>query len=372
MFSFLNPPLRQVAIRCATLAKSVAFCRSKDETKNENIMSKYQEEQREKSIKLIENSGLFENCKAGGKFMGKERSFVLTDFKKNFYQPILPDVLNYFDQKNGNNISWWGGKFPTGHTLSSQIACLNHLFPVRNDKDAVLKIAQIICEDIIDVMEIKSDKFQSAYIAFEAVSDYDYLNECKDEQKPTRGSHCTSIDALIYAKHKNGKNYLLPIEWKYTEHYSNTDKSAEDREGEAKGTNGKGKERLKRYSDLINNSEQLKKYGNYKGSVYFFEPFYQLMRQTLWAEQMVAHKSSEIVSAEDFIHAHIIPSENQNLLKSDSRYKYKCSGKDMKTTWMENLSIPNKYKIISPKGLLASIDPNKYADLKKYLETRYW
>ena len=57
------------------------------------------------------------------------------------------------------------------HTLSSQMACLNHLFPIRNDKNTVLKIAQIICEDIVDVLEIKSDKFLPAYIAFEAVSD---------------------------------------------------------------------------------------------------------------------------------------------------------------------------------------------------------
>jgi len=332
-------------------------------------MSKYQEIQRERAIELIENSEIFEGCKAGGKFMGKERDFVLSDRNFNLFKSIREQAETYFKE---NGISWWGGQRPTPHTLSSQMACLNHLFPIRNDKNEVLKIAQIICEDIVDVLEIKSDKFLPAYIAFEAVSDNDYLNECEKEQKPNRGSHCTSIDALILAKHKNGKNYLLPIEWKYTEHYNNTDKSLEDRENEPKGTNGKGQERLSRYSDLINDSEQLKKYDNYKSSVYFFEPFYQLMRQTLWAEQMIAHRNSEEISAEDFIHAHIIPQENQTLLKSESRYKYKCSGKDMKTTWVENLSDQSKYKIISPKELLANLDSEKYADLKKYLEKRYW
>ena len=330
-----------------------------------NIMGKYQEKERARTIELIEKSELFEGCKAGGKFMGKERDFVLSDRNYNLFKVIRGEAETYF---NENGISWWGGQKQTPHTLSSQMACLNHLFPIRNDKNEVLKIAQIICEDIVDVLEIKSDKFLPAYIAFEAVSDTDYLNECEKEQKPNRGSHCTSIDALIFAKHKNGKNYLLPIEWKYTEHYNNTDKSVEDREGEPKGTNGKGQERLSRYCNLINKSEQLKKYDNYKSSVYFFEPFYQLMRQTLWAEQMIAYRNSEKISAEDFIHTHIIPRENSDLLEKI----YPCSGKNMEATWRENLNDQSKYKIISPKELLANIDKEKYADLKNYLEKRYW
>jgi len=328
-------------------------------------MSKYQENERARAIELIETSELFEGCKAGGKFMGKERDFVLSDRNFNLFKPIREQAETYFKE---NVISWWGGQRPTPHTLSSQMACLNHLYPIRNDKDEVLKIAQIICEDIVDVLEIKSDKFLPAYIAFEAVSENDYLNECEKEQKPTRGSHCTSIDALIFAKHKNGKKYLLPIEWKYTEHYNNTDKSIEDREGEPKETNGKGQERLSRYSDLINNSDQLKKYDNYKSSVYFFEPFYQLMRQTLWAEQMIVHRNTEEISAEDFIHAHIIPRENSDLLEKT----YPCSGKNMEATWRENLSDQSKYKIISPKELLGKINSEKYADWKNYLEKRYW
>ena len=46
--------------------------------------------------------------------------------------------------------------------------------------------------------------------------------------------------------------------------------------------------------------------------------------------------------------------------------------KNMEATWRENLSNQNKYKIISPKKLLEKIDSEKYADLKNYLEKRYW
>lgn len=76
-----------------------------------------------------------------------------------------------------------------------------------------------------------------AFIAFEVVSDIDHLNE----GMTNRGSNCTSIDAFIYARHSSGELWLIPIEWKYTEHYNNQDKSKEDREAEPQGSNGKGK-----------------------------------------------------------------------------------------------------------------------------------
>ena len=322
-------------------------------------MSKYQKQERKDAIELIEKSELFDGCKAGFVISRKGKNYpiddILLDGYKNLFAPILNQVIEYFPK---NKISFWkiGGEpteKPTGHVLSSQIACLNHLFSVRNDKAEVLKIAKLICEDITDVLEIKSDKYSSEYIAFESVSDNDYLNECED--KPTRGSHCTSIDALIYAKHKNGKNYILPIEWKYTEHYGNENKA----DGE------KGNVRKGRYENLINRSTQLKP-ENHK--CYYFEPFYQLMRQTLWAEQMIKNKDNETVKADDFIHVHIIPRENSDLLEKI----YPCSNKNMETTWCEHLQNQSKYKIISPKELLANIDTNKYADLKDYLEKRYW
>ena len=337
----------------------------------------YKEKQKEKQIGLIKESAIFNGDKAGGKYRKNSYPHILLDGKNNLFPRIVDDVLAYFQK---NSISWWGGNKPTGNVLSSQIACLNHLFLIRNNQDDVLKIAQKICPDFESVMQITSDEFFPAYIAFEAVSDNDYLNECKEGQKPTRGNNCTSIDALIYAKHKDGKNYILPIEWKYTEHYYNTDKSIEDSdkksENHKKDDEAKGKERLDRYcynkkGRLIDNSDQLKSLPDYKSSVYFFEPFYQLMRQTLWAEQMIAYKEKERIKADKFIHVHVIPQENQTLLKEEGRYKYK-SGKDMKTTWSECLSDQGKYKIVSPKELLANIDLSKYADLKNYLGKRYW
>ena len=190
-----------------------------------------------------------------------------------------------------------------------------------------------------------------AYIQFEAVSDVDHLNE----KYSTRGSNCTSIDALIYGLHKDGRKILFPIEWKYVEVYGNENKANGD----------KGTVRKARYTNLIHKSTQL--IGDFN-DIYYYEPFYQLMRQTLWAEQMIEHKNAETIKADDYIHIHVIPTENNELLNK----KYPCSGKKMETTWRDCLIDQSKYIIISPKDLLTPAINEKYPDFVKYLEKRYW
>ena len=237
-------------------------------------MSRYKKSQYIRQEDLVNNSDIFNGDKGNGYFMGKPRHFVLKDGMNNLYEPIRNDVLRYFKD---NEISWWGGDKPSGHTLSSQIACLNHLFAIMNDHDAVLAMLNGVRDEFEKVLPVGSDA-NPKYIGFEVVSKKDHLNE----KTSTRGSNCTSVDAFIYARHKDdGKLWLIPIEWKYTEHYANLDKSKEDRHGEEKGSNGKGQERMRRYAALTDASLQLMSLDSYYGSIYYQEPFYQLMRQTL-------------------------------------------------------------------------------------------
>ncbi len=321
------------------------------------MKSDYQEYERKKSIELINTSSLFEQEKAGKMFMRSERDFVLMNGLMNLISSVRPDIVDYFSK---NNIAWWGGSKPTGHVLSSQIACLNHLFPIRNDKNAVLEMIKLVSSDFIDVLEITTDKFQKGYIQFEAVSENDNLNE----GKPTRGNNCTSIDALVYALHNDGSKWLIPIEWKYTEHYDNQNKAIEGYKVDP--INCKGEIRKKRYTTLINNSVQLKSTDH---SCYYFEPFYQLMRQTLWTEQMIKNKEKETLKADNYFHVHIIPSENKDLLNKT----YKCSGKDMESTWKLHLNDNNKYIIFTPEKFLSnSLNDSKYNMIKNYLTERYW
>ncbi len=314
-------------------------------------MKKFYNAERKRHLELIAKC-FFVHDKGNGFFKSKQYPFILKHPENNLYEPIRKDAIKYFKE---NGISWWGGTKPTGHVLSSQITCLNHLFAIRKDPEAVLALVNGICNKFKEVLPLKCDK-DNGYIAFEAVSDIDHLNE----DGPTRGSNCTSVDALVLAVDNNDENWIIPIEWKYTESYddySSSDKSA----GE------KGQIRMNRYTDLINNSKQLKSLSVYGGSAYYFEPFYQLMRQTLWAEQMLSNKESECVKADHYMHIHVIPSANTDLLNK----LYRVSGKDMETTWRGMLTDQSKYFIIDPSLLMKPIE-NSYPELYKYLSERYW
>lgn len=321
------------------------------------MKSIYQENQRERSKGLIKDTNIFDGDTAGKIFLGTERDFVLMDGEKNIFKPIRKDVIEYF---SGNKISWWGGVKPTGHVLSSQIACINHLFYIRNDKETVIQMIKNLSSNFTDVLEIPTDKYNPAYIQFEAVSDNDYLNE----GEPTRGNNCTSIDAFVYAQHRDGSKWIIPIEWKYTEHYDNQNKAIEGYQIDS--INCKGEIRKRRYTQLIDNSSQLESVDH---TCYYFEPFYQLMRQTLWAEQLVKNRDRETIKADNYLHVHVIPAENADLLHKT----YKCSGEDMETTWRSHLKDKSKYLIISPENLLSdSLNNLQYSELRNYLMTRYW
>jgi hypothetical protein len=320
----------------------------------------YYDNQIERAVNLIKNTLIFNGDRGNGVYRKKPRPFVLKDYKNNFYSKIVPDVFDYF---SNNKISWWGGHNPTGHTLSSQVSCLNHLYFIRNDKDAVLDIVKNVYPSLKDIMQISTDEYNCGYIQFEAISSKDNLHE----KQLSRGSNCTSVDALIYGINEQGKNTLFPIEWKYTEKYGNKDKSIEDGDRNLKGSELKGKERLSRYSSLINESKQLKTFPDYRESIYFYEPFYQLMRQTLWVEQIIKHKETELIKADEYMHIHVIPDDNKKLLG-----KYKVSNLDMEGTWRNCIKDQLKYKTISPKQLIEPLGNKKYKDLVKYLEERYW
>ena len=82
------------------------------------------ERQRKISIELLDS--IFKDP-GNGIFLGKERDFALSDPVINLWAGIRYDCIDYFKR---NNVSWWNGSNdePTGHLLSSQVACVNHLY----------------------------------------------------------------------------------------------------------------------------------------------------------------------------------------------------------------------------------------------------
>ena len=100
----------------------------------------------------------------------------------------------------------------------------------------------------------------------------------------------------------------------------------------------------------------------------FFEPYYQLMRQTLLGWTMVENKEYDAV---DWLHLHIIPNENKELRERVTSKNLK--GKTLEESWKLQLKIPEKYIVISPEQFLAPIA--NLLDTKSliyYLTNRYW
>ncbi|MGQ9644565.1 MAG: PGN_0703 family putative restriction endonuclease [Ignavibacterium sp.] len=310
----------------------------------------YRETERQKALRIRDE--LFKDP-GNGEHLKVKYPFVLFDVEKNLWTKIRKEAIKYFAV---NKIVWWPSSTePSGHLLSSQVSCVNHLFFLRNDKDAALRILQNLNPDFVEVCP----DFENSYIGFEVVSKHSYLGEVAFGKEQTRGANCTSVDAMMTGKLKNGKKIQVLIEWKYTELDSKSDKS----EGSSGAT------RKNRYDALIDDKES-----PIKRSIsidnFYYEPFYQIMRQTLLAWQMTKNKADEL-KTDDWLHLDIIPENNLNL-------RYQVPAPDMvqsgiEEAWKTQLKEPEKYNVITPQKLLKPIIfEAKFRSLVNYLNYRYW
>jgi hypothetical protein len=309
----------------------------------------YRESEREKVLRIRDS---FFRDPGNGIHQGSVYPFVLTDPEKNLWCKIRQEAIEYFEE---NKIVWWpGSDKPSGHLLSSQVSCVNHLFFLRNDKDAALKVLRNINPDFSEACH----DFEGGYIGFEVVSKGNYLGEAEPGKEQTRGANCTSVDAMMTGI-LNGKKTQVLIEWKYTELYPKSDKS----EGSSGAT------RKNRYDKLIDDKDSPIKRTVGIENLYY-EPFYQLMRQTLLAWQMTKNKEKEL-NADDWLHLDVIPENNLNL-------RYQVPSPDLIQTgieqaWKSQLKEPHKYNTITPQRLLSPlIFDTKYRNLIAYLNKRYW
>lgn len=92
------------------------------------------------------------------------------------------------------------------------------------------------------------------------------------------------------------------------------------------------------------------------------------MRQTLWAEQMIEHKADEDIKADHYLHIHIIPSADSDLL--DKKYR-PAKNNNMEESWRACIIDQSKYVIFDPKDFLSPIQ-SIHPKLWEYLCTRYY
>jgi len=281
----------------------------------------------------------------GGSFRKIPRSVVLSDPELNLWEGIRRDAIDYF---NRNKVQWWESKgTPNGHLLSSQVSCLNHLYFIRQREDIASRILKKINYNFKKAVIV-----DDGFVEFEKVG----IERLGKERLHTRGANCTSIDAIMLAEDDYKKKTLVLIEWKYTESYSSEDKS----------TGASGKTRIQAYQDYLSEKDCPIKIDKYKGC--FYEPFYQLMRQSFLGWQMAKRKE---YGAEDWIHIHVIPHNNLEL--RDNITSPGLSGKNLEEAWRNVLVEPDKYYCITHTDFLDPIySCRDTKSLTNYLETRYW
>lgn len=273
----------------------------------------YLEDQRRKAV--LQRDLIFKDP-GGGIFKNHGREFVLSDPALNIWAGVREDAIAYFKR---HGIPFWdsvnGG--PTGHILSSQIACINHLYFVRQRPDVATAILQNVENNVIRALPLENDDTDSGYVDFEVIDKKNYLGE----RLHTRGANSTSVDAVMLAEMQDGTRKLFFIEWKYVEQYKSQPSKAEGDSGQT---------RINIYTPLLEKPDCPILLSDISGL--FTEPYYQLMRQTILAHEMTKAKE---YGATDYQHLHIIPKENKEL-KEVNTAEGKLDGTNLAETWTKH------------------------------------
>jgi hypothetical protein len=221
------------------------------------------------------------------------RHEILCDLKTDSLI-IRDDASAYF---TAHGITWHQH---ANHALSSQVTCLNFLMPLATRPKLLASvIGNALGISSPTMLEVESGPDgRPWFVGFEWIGRADYLNEVGNSGIRTRGANATSADAVVRFEHE-GRIETVLIEWKYTESYGAP-------------IPPKGNQvRLGRYRDLVFApfGPVREDYGLAIGD-FFWEPFYQLVRQQMLAFQMqAAHEDG----AERVRVLHIAPSENRAL-----------------------------------------------------------
>ncbi len=272
----------------------------------------------------------------------------------NLMPCIRAEAIAYFE---ANRITWHQH---ANHALSSQINCLNFLMPLATRPDLLASV-------VGEALNIPKPKMLAVekgpdgrpwFVGFEWIGRQDYLNEAGKSGTRSRGANATSADAIVRFE-ADGRIETVLIEWKYTESYGNP-------------IPAQGNEvRLGRYRDLafapsgpIRADQQL------AIADFFWEPFYQLLRQQMLAFQMEATHED---GADRVRVLHISPASNR-ALHAVTAPALQSRGEDAFLVFQDLLICPDRFisrttaEVFAKALAEAGDDARPWAD---YLLTRY-
>lgn len=267
----------------------------------------------------------------------------------SLYPAFRERILAYYGE---HGIAWWGGgEVPTESSISSQLACINHLEPARLNHDLALNVARRHLPDAVEVLPV-----ENGFLAYEWIGARSYLNE-RRWSPSSRGRNVTSLDAVMAVRRPRNTLCLIVIEWKYTECYG-PDRSL--------AVSERGTSRVEIYRQLLEHVDSPIRLGGHERL--FFDPFYQLMRQTLLAWQMVEYREFD---ATEWLHLNVVPTANVALLETVTSPQLAGLG-TMASAWQSVLLQPERYSLVSPSTMIPDVAANgEVGHWREWLHVRY-
>jgi hypothetical protein len=200
------------------------------------------------------------------------------------------------------------------------------------------------------------------YIAFEWIGNTNYLKEePKIGDYRQRGAGNTSIDAMMMYETIKGKKVILLIETKYSESYGTS----------YKRFRSDGTDRLLTYEKLFYCTTSPIKHDIAPNLADFlYEPFYQLLRHTLLAKQIMKAGKPKVNKVQV---VQLTVSKNMDILKVTSPH-FRQLGKTTYEVWNKLLKEPSTFSHISAERFFKGINLTNHRELEPwvlYMANRY-
>ena len=324
-------------------------------------MGRHLEQEKRHQILFKEASDYFTDAaKLEGSYRGKPRPFCLPNecANENLFSEIRDVALRYFEQEK---IIWHDGMDgkPSNHLCSSQVQCVNFLFPFADKPEALRTLLRPFFPDIWSIEPLEDE---GHLVSFEWIGLLNYLGEKVSRSgRRTRGAHFTSADAAVMFRLVDGTRQIVLFEWKYTESYSPT----------WKGIAPSGTNRMDIYRDLYDSPGcPLDK--NYITDIsdLFYEPFYQFLRQQLLAHEMEVAREFET----DLVAVlHVAPARNRDFHRVTSPELQQLGDSSIEV-WKRLLRLPDRFISTSTETLFGDFPINTHPELAswwRYINQRY-
>ena len=316
-------------------------------------MAKLLATEKERYIQFKATSPYFSDpARVAGIYKKKPRPFCIPrdHAEENLFPEIRQTITPYFAE---HEIKWHDGqdRRPSNHLCDSQVCGANFLFPFADKPDDLTELLRPVFPDIRLALPIEGDH----HVAFEWIGLENYLGEkMPRHRKRIRGALFTSADAAVRFERQDGAVQVVLIEWKYTETYSSTSYKI------AKS----GTDRSKIYVHLYDRDDfPLKKELLPGFESLFYEPFYQLLRQQLLANEM--EKAGELGAGIVSL-LHIAPACNPHFQRVTSPALQEL-GDSVTGVWTDLQRRPDRFASISTEELF-----NRYAGRRSPAMDAWW